>query len=64
MAKQLLINLPAVGMENKEAVNGLVDKAVKAGAKELHEPVEMLEMYARSFKDLDGHSWNVFYMQS
>ncbi|MET1032941.1 MAG: VOC family protein [Candidatus Saccharimonadales bacterium] len=52
----------AIGMESKEDVDALLDKAVAAGGTELHDRVDMPGIYAGTFKDLDGHFWNVFYM--
>lgn len=53
--------LIAVGMRNKGEVNALVDSAIAAGASELHEPKDLGWIYGRSFADLDGHQWNIFY---
>lgn len=54
--------LLAIGVESNEAAQNLLDKAVKAGAEEIHERFESPEIYAGSFKDLDGHLWNIFCM--
>lgn len=54
--------LLAVGVESKEAAAVLLDKAIAAGAHEVHERVDLPEIYAGSFKDLDGHLWNIFHM--
>jgi predicted lactoylglutathione lyase len=40
----------------------MLRKAVAAGAKEAREPMEYEFMYGRSFEDLDGHIWEVFWM--
>jgi len=55
--------LLAIGMESKEDVDTLLDKAVVAGGQELHERVDLPDIYAGSFKDLDGHLWNIFCMR-
>jgi uncharacterized protein len=55
--------LLAISMEGKQEVNDFLDKAVRAGGQELHERVDLPEIYAGSFKDLDGHLWNIFYMR-
>jgi len=55
--------LLAIGLDSKEAVDNLLDTAVTSGAEELHDRVDMPEIYAGSFKDLDGHLWNVFHMR-
>jgi predicted lactoylglutathione lyase len=55
--------LLAIGMESEEDVNTLLDKAAVAGGQELHKRVDLPEIYAGTFKDLDGHLWNVFCMR-
>ncbi len=37
-------------------------RALAAGAKEAKEPEEHGFMYARSFYDLDGHHWEIYWM--
>lgn len=54
--------LISVGTDSREEVDSLVDNAIKAGALEIHEPVDMDTIYGRSFADLDHHKWNIFYM--
>ncbi|CAL1519636.1 VOC family protein [Chitinophaga sp. MM2321] len=52
----------ALSADSKEEVDGSVDKAVKAGAKEPKPAQDLGFMYSRSFSDLDGHLWEVVYM--
>ena len=52
----------AVTAESREAVDDLADKALAAGASPAKEPYDMGFMYGRSFHDLDGHHWEVFWM--
>ena len=52
----------ALNADNKEAVNELVDKAVKAGGNEIRKPQDYGFMYQRSFDDPDGHTWEIFWM--
>ena len=52
----------AVFFDNREAVDEIADKALKAGASKYREPDVMDFMYSRSFSDLDGHLWEVGYM--
>jgi predicted lactoylglutathione lyase len=40
----------------------MVRKAFQAGGKESLEPLEMPGMYGWSFQDLDGHLWEVLFM--
>ncbi|MRS03644.1 hypothetical protein EG832_10555 [bacterium] len=49
-------------LENKADVDVLADKALKAGAVNYSDPVDMGFMYNRSFQDLDGHLWEVGWM--
>ena len=52
----------AIAVESKEKVDEIIQKAVKAGAKEPREAQDHGWMYGRSFEDLDGHLWEVFFM--
>lgn len=52
----------AVSVENKEAVDELVDKAISSGATKYKETDDYGWMYSRSFQDLDGHLWEVLYI--
>ena len=52
----------ALSADSKAAVDGLCDKAMKAGAGEVRLPQDYGFMYGRSFADLDGHIWEVIWM--
>jgi predicted lactoylglutathione lyase len=54
--------LIALSQDSKEAVHKLVDAAVKAGAKEPRPMQDYGFMINRTFEDLDGHIWEVLYM--
>lgn len=54
--------LTSLSAESKDKVNELVDKAVKLGAKEHRDPSDYGFMFIRSFKDLDGHVWEIAWM--
>ena len=56
---QILICL---SRDSKEDVHRLVDAAVKAGATEPRPMQDYGFMISRSFDDLDGHTWEVVYM--
>jgi uncharacterized protein len=43
-------------------VNRIADAALKAGAEEAKPPQDYGFMQLRSFLDLDGHHWEIFYM--
>lgn len=52
----------ALFVENRAEVDKIVDDALKAGATLYREPDVMDFMYSRSFQDLDGHLWEVGWM--
>jgi uncharacterized protein len=52
----------ALNADNNQKVDELVKKAVAGGAKTLYEPKDYGFMYQHGFQDLDGHLWEVFYM--
>lgn len=54
--------LLALSVESKEAVNVLFEKAIAAGATECRPTEDHGFMYGRSFNDLDGHIWEIFWM--
>jgi predicted lactoylglutathione lyase len=62
-ASKQVETLVAVSLPNRAEVDALADKAVAAGAT-AHEPKDYGFMYQRSYDDLDGHTWEVFYMDA
>ncbi|GHH98697.1 VOC family protein [Neobacillus kokaensis] len=52
----------ALSAESREQVNEIVDKAIAAGGKETSDPSDHGFMCYRSYQDLDGHYWEVMYM--
>jgi uncharacterized protein len=52
----------AIGVDSQAEVNRIVDAALKAGAKEAKPPQDYGFMQLRSFLDLDGHHWEILYM--
>ena len=52
----------ALNTDSRAEVDSLVTKALAAGAKEYREAEDHGWMYGRSFEDLDGHLWEVGYM--
>jgi hypothetical protein len=52
----------AVSAENREAVDAFAEAALAAGATPAKDPQEYGFMYQRSFHDLDGHLWEVMWM--
>ncbi|MDV5145542.1 glyoxalase [Streptomyces sp. SBC-4] len=56
---EVLVTLSA---ESREKADELADAALAAGGSPAKEPMDMGFMYGRSFTDLDGHHWEVFWM--
>lgn len=54
--------LTCLSFESKEKVNELVDNAIKAGGTEARDPQDYGFMFGRSFNDLDGHIWEMIWM--
>ena len=54
--------LVALSAESREKVDELVDKALALGASPAGQTQDMGFMYGRSFDDLDGHTWEVVWM--
>ena len=52
----------ALSFDSKEKVNELMDTALKAGAIIANQTQDLGFMYSRSFSDLDGHIWELFWM--
>lgn len=52
----------SISLESVAKMNEMADKAVSAGAIEPTEAKDYGFMQQRSFEDLDGHFWEVFYM--
>jgi uncharacterized protein len=52
----------AISVDSREDVDALVKKAINAGGSHAADPQDHGFMYARSFYDLDGHHWEVFWM--
>ncbi len=48
--------------DSREAVDGLAEDALAAGATHAKEPLDYGFMYGRSFNDLDGHHWEIMWM--
>jgi predicted lactoylglutathione lyase len=55
--------LNAIKFNHKIIVDAMFDKAIAAGGKEVRSAEDHGFMYSRDFEDLDGHIWEVFWMQ-
>lgn len=54
--------LNAVSVESRVEVDRIVDAAMAAGAKPAKDTQDMGWMYYRSFLDIDGHHWEVTFI--
>ena len=54
--------LLAISEDSREGVDATLGKALKAGAKEPRDKQDYGWMYYRAFEDLDGHTWEVMWM--
>ena len=61
-AKQTAGVINALSLESNDEVNVFLEKAIIAGGNEYDEPKDYGFMQQRSVEDLDGNSWEVFYM--
>ncbi|MEP6835189.1 MAG: VOC family protein [Gemmatimonas sp.] len=52
----------AITMDSREEVDALYAKALAAGATKAADPQDHGFMYVQSFYDLDGHHWELFWM--
>jgi len=53
----------ALSADSREQVDEIVNKALVAGGTTPNEPTDHGFMYGRSFQDLDGHLWELIYME-
>jgi predicted lactoylglutathione lyase len=56
--------LIAIDAESSVAVDEMVQKAVAAGGSIYADPQDHGWMYGHSFADLDGHQWEILYMDA
>lgn len=54
--------LLCLSSESRAAVDTLVDAAVAAGGTESRPAQDLGFMYGRAFDDLDGHTWEIMWM--
>ena len=55
--------LVCLSCESREHVNDMVRKAVGGGGTTYNEPQDHGFMYGHGFQDLDGHIWELIYME-
>jgi hypothetical protein len=54
--------LLALGLDSREAVDDITEKALAAGGRQVHDPEDYGWMYSRAFEDPDGHGWGPMWM--
>lgn len=52
----------ALGVDGREEVDAIADRAIPAGGSAAREPEDLGFMYLRSFHDPDGYLWEVAWM--
>lgn len=52
----------ALTAESREKVDEMIKNVISAGGIEPRKPQDHGWMYVRSFQDVDGHLWEIFYM--
>ena len=52
----------ALSAQSKEEVDQVIKKVIDAGGSEPRDPQDYGWMYGRSFEDIDGHLWEIIYM--
>jgi predicted lactoylglutathione lyase len=52
----------ALSVEGREKVDKMINKAIESGGMESREPQDNGWMYGRSFEDINGHLWEIIYM--
>ena len=56
---EVLVGLSA---QSREKVDEMIDKAITAGGSEYRTAEDHGWMYGKSFEDIDGHIWEIFYI--
>ena len=52
----------ALSVESREKVDQMINKVIESGGRESREPQDHGWMYGRSFEDINGHLWEIIYM--
>jgi len=56
---EVLVSLSVI---SRKKVDEILNKAINSGGKESRKPQDHGWMYVRCFDDLDGHIWEIFFM--
>ena len=54
--------LLCISRDSRAEVDAITEAAIAAGGRETREPQDMGFMYSHGFADLDGHVWELVYM--
>ncbi|HMK59426.1 MAG TPA: VOC family protein [Nitrososphaeraceae archaeon] len=52
----------ALSAQSRGEVDQMMEKVLSAGGREARDPQDHGWMYGRSFEDINGHLWEIFYM--
>lgn len=52
----------SISVGSREQVDEMIEKVIKAGESEYKEIKDYGWMYQRNFRDIDGHHWEIFFM--
>lgn len=63
-AKRTTESIICLSAESREKVDELIKKAIEAGGTLYKEPQEHGFMYGHGYQDLDGHLWEIMWMDS
>lgn len=56
--------ITALGIESREQVDQIADRAVAEGAEAVPAADEQTFMHVRTFRDLDGHLWELMHLDT
>ncbi|TDH21259.1 glyoxalase/bleomycin resistance/extradiol dioxygenase family protein [Segetibacter sp. 3557_3] len=54
--------ITCLSADSKELVDQMISKAIDAGGTTYREPQDMGFMYSHAYQDLDGHLWEIVWM--
>ena len=52
----------SISVASRKQVDEMIEKVIKAGESEYKETNDYGWMYQRNFRDIDGHHWEIFFM--
>ena len=54
--------IDALYVESREKVDHMMNKTMRAGGRDSRQPQDHGWVYGRGFEDIDGHLWEIIYM--